>query len=77
MTKSLAIRIDTTLLEAVDAAASSDRRSRSEVIREALQLWLHHRTLAQKVRQHREGYRRHPVGADEFSPVLGVQHWPK
>lgn len=77
MTKQLAIRIEATILEAVDAAAEQDQRSRSEVIREALELWLQRRSLAEKVRRHREGYRRHPVDADEFSPVLEAQVWPK
>jgi metal-responsive CopG/Arc/MetJ family transcriptional regulator len=77
MTKQLAIRIEAAILEAVDAAAQQDRRTRSEVIREALELWLHRRSLAEKVRRHREGYRRHPVDPDEFSPVLEAQVWPK
>lgn len=77
MTKPLTLRIDTSLLAAVDAAADQDQRSRSEVIREALQLWLHHRRLAERVQEHREGYRRHPVRSEEFAPVLEAQVWPK
>ena len=77
MTKQLAIRIDEAILEEVDAAARQDGQSRSDVIRDALQLWLHQRALAQKVDQHRDGYRRHPVRSDEFQPVLEAQVWPK
>jgi len=33
--------------------------------------------LQHTVERHREGYTRHPVTPDEFSPVLGAQTWPK
>ena len=77
MTKTISIRIDETLLDAVDAAAEPKHRGRSEIIREALELWLRRRELAEKVRRHREGYERHPVKPDEFAPVLEAQQWPK
>ena len=77
MTKTVSIRVDKTLLDAVDAAGVADRRGRSEVFRQALELWLRHRVLEQQVQQHREGYRRYPVTSEEFSSVLGAQTWPK
>ena len=77
MTKTVSLRIDTTLLDSVDAASKAERKDRSEVVREALELWLKRRTIAEKVRRHREGYTRHPVGPKEFAPVLGAQTWPK
>ena len=77
MTKTISIRIDESLLHAVDVASEGDQRRRSEIVREALELWLKRRTLAEKVRRHREGYERHPVAADEFAPVLEAQVWPK
>ena len=77
MSKTISIRIDEELLHAVDVAGEAEHRGRSEVIREALEAWLKHRTLAEKVRRHREGYTRNPVTPDEFSPVLGAQTWPK
>ncbi len=77
MAKTISIRIDESLLETVDAAVGPERRGRSEVIREALELWLKRRSLAEKVRRDREGYKRYPVAPDEFSPVLGAQTWPK
>lgn len=77
MAKTISIRIDEELLQAVDVAGGAEHRGRSEVIREALEAWLRHRALAEKVRRHREGYARHPVAPDEFSPVLGAQTWPK
>jgi hypothetical protein len=43
------------------------------VVREALELWLKRWTIAEKVRRHREGYTRHPVGPNEFAPVLGAR----
>jgi Arc/MetJ-type ribon-helix-helix transcriptional regulator len=77
MTKTILIRIDESLLQAVDVASAGDQRGRSEIVREALELWLKRRTLAEKVRRHREGYERHPVMADEFAPVLEAQVWAK
>ena len=77
MTKTISIRIDEALLHAVDIAGEAERRGRSEVVREALELWLKRRTLAEKVQRHREGYARYPVTHDEFAPVLGAQTWPK
>lgn len=77
MPKTISVRIDESLLEAVDAAVGSAQRARSEVIREALELWLRRRSLMEKVRRHRDGYQRHPVTPEEFAPVLEAQRWPK
>lgn len=77
MTKTISIRIDEELLHAVDVAGEAEQRGRSEVIREALEAWLKRRALAEKVQRHREGYARHPVSPDEFTPLLKAQVWPK
>jgi metal-responsive CopG/Arc/MetJ family transcriptional regulator len=75
MTKTTAVRIDDQLLRAIDR--TRPRRGRSEVVREALQMWVARRDLAEKVRRDREGYLRQPVTPDEFGPVLRAQRWPK
>jgi len=77
MTKTISLRIDEALLHAVNVAGEAEHRGRSEVVREALGLWLTRRTLAEKVQRHREGYTRHPVARNEFAPVLGAQTWPR
>jgi metal-responsive CopG/Arc/MetJ family transcriptional regulator len=77
MTKTIAVRVDDRLLRAVDAAREADHQGRSDIVREALELWLKRRKLAVKVLRHRKGYARRPVAADEFSAVLGAQQWPK
>jgi len=77
MAKTISIRIDETLLKAVDVAIKSEQRGRSDVIREALELWLKRRALEEKIRRHLEGYKRHPVTPDEFEPILRAQRWPK
>ena len=77
MTKGISVRIDETLLQVVDDAGKVDNKGRSQVVREALELWLRARTIAEKVERHREGYIRHPVASNEFSLVLGAQTWPK
>lgn len=73
MVRTISIRIDDSLLKAVDAAVKAEQRGRSEVIREALELWLKRRLLAEKIRQHRQGYAPHPVAPDEFEPILKAQ----
>ena len=77
MTRTISVRVDEALLEVVDNAGRVDDKGRSEVVREALELWLRCRTVAEKVERHREGYSHHPVTPGEFSPVLGAQTWPK
>ena len=77
MTKTISLRLDEALLQAVDVAGEGEHKGRSEVVREALELWLKRRTLTEKVGRHREGYMRRPVTRDEFAPVLGAQTWPK
>ena len=77
MTKTISLRIDEAFWHSVDVVGEAEHKSRSEVVREALELWLKRRALAEKVRRHREGYTRHPVAHDEFAPVLGAQTWPK
>ena len=77
MIKAISIRLDESLLRAVDRVGKGDNRRRSEIVREALELWLERRTLAEKIRRHRQAYERSPVAADEFTPVLEAQVWPK
>ena len=52
MTKTISLRIDEALLHAVDVIGETEHKGRSEVVREALELWLKRRTLAEKVRRH-------------------------
>ena len=77
MTKSISIRVEEKLIESVDQLRKQEGRDRSEVIREALQLWLRDRRLEGQVRSHLRGYEEHPISNDEFEPVLGAQQWPK
>jgi Arc/MetJ-type ribon-helix-helix transcriptional regulator len=73
MAKTISFRIDESHLKALDAAVKREQRGRSEVIREALELWLRRRALEEKVPRHREGYKRHPVTPKEFEPILRAQ----
>ena len=77
MTKTISLRLDQRLLRAIEVASKTTRKDRSEVVSEALELWLKRRAAGEKVRRHREGYARHPVSRDEFAPVLKAQTWPK
>lgn len=77
MTKLLSVRLDEDLVEAVDAAGKVEKRSRSDLVREALELWLRQRRTAELIAQHRAGYGRRAVSDDELEPVLAAQKWPK
>ncbi|MGH7965547.1 MAG: ribbon-helix-helix protein, CopG family [Candidatus Binatia bacterium] len=46
-TKTISLRIDEALLHAVDVAGEPEQKGRSEVIREALELWLARRQQTQ------------------------------
>jgi len=74
VTKTIAVRIDEDLLGAVD---SLREKSRSDVVREALELWLRRRILAEKVEREKAGYAKRPVKDEEFAPLLESQTWPK
>lgn len=77
MTKTVSLRLDQRLLRAIEVASKSTHKDRSEVVSEALELWIKRQATAEKVRRHLEGYARHPVARDEFAPVLKAQTWPK
>ena len=77
MTKTVSLRLDQELLEAVEIARKASHKDRSQVGSEALQLWLKRRIIREKVRRHRAGYARRPITRGEFAPVLKAQTWPK
>jgi Arc/MetJ-type ribon-helix-helix transcriptional regulator len=77
MTKTISLRLDQRLLHAIEVARKTAHKDRSEVVSEALELWLKQRAAVEKVRRHREGYARHPIRREEFAPVLKAQTWPK
>jgi len=61
------------LLRAVDRAAKSRKRTRSDVCRLALRAWLARAHHAQRVSEEHEAYRTHPVEADEFEGLIAAQ----
>lgn len=73
MTKTISLRVEPRLLRAIDSATKSSRKARSDVVNEALELWLKRRATQEKVRRHREGYARYPVAKDEFLPGRRAQ----
>lgn len=71
--KTISITIDEALLRAVDRAAKSARRTRSEVCRQALESWLARARHRQLVREEHEAYRVHPVDPEEFEGLISAQ----
>jgi hypothetical protein len=77
MSKMIAIRLQEDLLTDVDRERKRAGLTRAAAVHQALAIWVARRRHEEAVRQDQEGYRRHPVGDDEFEPVLGAQSWPK
>ena len=74
MTKTVSIRMDEALLRALDEQGG--KRARSEVLREAVEVWLAQKRLNAKVERHRDGYGRWPEQTDEFAALHAAQVWP-
>ena len=67
--------LDEDLVTAVDRVARRSKTTRSSFTRDALRAALE-RHPEELERKHREGYRRHPVQAEEFSGWEKAQAWP-
>ena len=46
------------------------KKSRSEIIQEAVHQWFENRALKEKEQQYLEGYARHPEDAEEIEPFF-------
>lgn len=71
--KTISITIDERLLGAVDRAAKSSGRTRSDLVRTALQDWLANGARRRLAAADRAGYERHPVARDEFEGLIAAQ----
>jgi metal-responsive CopG/Arc/MetJ family transcriptional regulator len=60
------VQLTDDLLRLLDERAARERRSRSTLIREAIEQYLHDEREAELVRQHIEGYRRIPQTEEEL-----------
>jgi Arc/MetJ-type ribon-helix-helix transcriptional regulator len=77
MSKMVSLRLSDGLVEEVDRERQRDGLSRSQVVHDALELWMNKRRLEEAIQREHQGYERHPVAPGEFGPVLGAQMWPK
>ena len=77
MSKLVAVRLEDSLLEEVDAERRRSRLPRARVVHEALRMWIDRRRLDEAIRRDRKAYESQPVREDEFEAVLGAQRWPK
>ncbi len=71
--KTISITVDESLLLAVDRAAKSLHRTRSDLCRLALKEWLGGVRRREMERVDREGYQRFPVTPDEFGGLIASQ----
>ena len=77
MSKMIAIRLQDDLLQVVDHERKRAGLTRVAAVSAALRLWIEKRKYEEAVRRDQDGYRRRPVGVDEFEAVLGAQTWPR
>ena len=75
--KTISIAVDEHLLEQIDTLAQARHKKRAELFSEAARQWLKQQRLKALVKQDRQGYRKKPVQADEFEPLLRAQQWEK
>lgn len=68
--------LDERLVDAVDGAAKRLGTTRSGFTRRALSDALERLRIEALERQHRRGYERHPIGADEFTGWEDEHAWP-
>ncbi len=73
--RTIQMTLDDDLVTAVDRVSKELRTSRSAFTRKALRDALARYALEQLERQHRQGYERYPVAADEFSAWETEQAW--
>lgn len=71
--RTIQMTFDDDLVEAVDRVSKQLRTSRSAFTRKALRAALARHEIEQMELKHRQGYKKHPVGADEFS-VWETEH---
>lgn len=73
--RTVQMTLDEDLVKAVDRVSRQLHTSRSAFTRKALREALARYELEQMERKHRQGYERHPAGADEFSVWEAEQAW--
>ncbi len=73
--KTIALRVDDDLLQAVDTTIKVLHTSRSAFMREALRLLLQGQHIAALEERHRQGYVNNPVIPGEFSDWEDEQAW--
>jgi metal-responsive CopG/Arc/MetJ family transcriptional regulator len=67
--------LDDDLVKAVDRVSKQLQTSRSAFTRKALREALARYSIEQLEHKHRQGYKRHPAAADEFSIWETEQAW--
>lgn len=73
--KTIQMTIDEPLLREVDRTIAELQTTRSAFIREALEAALRRHDILKLEQQHAQGYKQHPVTADEFDVWTDEQHW--
>jgi metal-responsive CopG/Arc/MetJ family transcriptional regulator len=73
--RTIQMTLDDDLVKAVDSVAKQLNTSRSAFTRKALREALARHNIEQLEDRHRQGYRRHPVAADEFAVWETEQEW--
>jgi predicted transcriptional regulator len=73
--KVVQMTLDEDLVRLVDDVCKLTNQSRSAFTRDALRAAIARCRIAEQEQQHRQGYERHPVAADEFAVWETEQDW--
>lgn len=73
--RTVRMKLDEDLVEAMDRAAKRLGTTREAFVREALRKAVEDIETASLEQKHRRGYELHPVGRDEFSVWEGEHDW--
>jgi len=64
--KTISLTIDDDMFQIIEALTTALHATKAAVMRHAVQLLWQQQMVGLLEEQHRQGYLRHPVGADEF-----------
>ena len=73
--KTIQMTLDDDLLSQVNQAIEQQQTSLSMFVRESLIYYLHRLRIKELEKQHREGYKKHPVEKGEFDIWEDEQVW--
>lgn len=73
--RTISLTIDDEMFQTIETLTNALHVTKAVVMRHALQLLVQQQMVALLEEQHRQGYLRYPVGADEFTIADDCRAW--